>query len=157
MAKEAKKTELNEKQKLFCQEYLKDLNATQAAIRAGYSEKTAKSQGQRLLTNVYIKEFLEKQNEQRQERVKVDADYVLKTITETIERCAQKEQVMEYCPAEKAMVPTGEWKFEHRGVLKGCELLGKHLKLFTDKVEHSIDKTLEDIITESFKKEKEND
>jgi len=55
------------------------------------------------------------------------------------------------------MVPTGEWKFEHRGVLKGCELLGKHLKLFTDKVEHSIDKTLEDIITESFKKEKEND
>lgn len=46
---------LNDRQLLFAQEYLKDYNATQAAIRAGYSEKTAYSQGQRLLKNVEIK------------------------------------------------------------------------------------------------------
>lgn len=52
--------ELNEKQRAFIDEYVKDKNATQAAIRAGYSEKTAYSQGQRLLKKVEIKEALEK-------------------------------------------------------------------------------------------------
>lgn len=51
--------ELTAKQKRFCDEYLIDLNATQAAIRAGYSAKTARSQGQRLLTNVDVQEYLQ--------------------------------------------------------------------------------------------------
>lgn len=50
---------LTEKQKRFCEEYLKDLNATQAAIRSGYSEKTAYSQGQRLLKNVEAQNYIE--------------------------------------------------------------------------------------------------
>lgn len=50
--------ELNDKQKRFCEEYLVDLNATQAAIRAGYSENTAKEQASRLLTNVNLQEYL---------------------------------------------------------------------------------------------------
>ena len=66
--------------KLFAQEYIKDLNATRAAIAAGYSEKTAYSQGGRLLNHVevqkYIKEFMEK----RAERTEITADNVLKDI-----------------------------------------------------------------------------
>ena len=51
-------TTLNDKQKRFCEEYLIDLNATAAAIRAGYSEDTAYSQGQRLLKNVEIQKYV---------------------------------------------------------------------------------------------------
>lgn len=51
---------LNPKQQRFCEEYVVDLNATQAAIRAGYSEKTASQQGERLLRNVEIKSCIQK-------------------------------------------------------------------------------------------------
>ena len=57
---------MTDKQELFCQEYLKEMNATQAAIKAGYSEKTAYSQGQRLLKNVEIKSRIKSIREQIQ-------------------------------------------------------------------------------------------
>lgn len=72
--------ELNAKQARFVQEYIVDLNATQAAIRAGYSEKTAHSQGQRLLKNVGIAEAISKAQEQRGERTQITADRVLKEL-----------------------------------------------------------------------------
>lgn len=68
---------LTAKQERFVEEYLIDLNATQAAIRAGYSAKTAYSQGQRLLSNVEVALALSAAQERRSERVKVDADWVL--------------------------------------------------------------------------------
>lgn len=55
---DASKVSLNPKQRTFCIEYIKDHNATQAAIRAGYSEKTATEQAARLLTNVKVQEFI---------------------------------------------------------------------------------------------------
>lgn len=55
---------LTEKQKIFCDEYIKLGNATQAAINAGYSKRTARSQGQRLLTNVDIKKYIDERMEQ---------------------------------------------------------------------------------------------
>lgn len=55
---------LTEKQKKFCDEYIKLGNATQSAINAGYSKQTARSQGQRLLTNVYIKNYIDERMEQ---------------------------------------------------------------------------------------------
>jgi phage terminase small subunit len=120
------------KQKLFIKEYLVDLNATRAAISAGYSEKTAKQQGSRLLTNVDVKAELERLSTKRAEKLDISAEYVLKTIKQTIERCSQGVEVF-----DREGNPTGEWKEDSFAVLKGCELLGKHLKLFTDKVEHS--------------------
>ena len=64
------------KKALFVQEYLVDLNATQAAIRAGYSEKTARSQGQRLLTNVDIKTAIAKAKKERADRLEISQDRV---------------------------------------------------------------------------------
>lgn len=55
---------LTEKQKKFCDEYIKLGNATQSAINAGYSKQTARSQGQRLLTNVDIKNYIDERMEQ---------------------------------------------------------------------------------------------
>lgn len=68
---------LNDKQKRFCQEYIIDLNATQAAIRAGYSEHTAKSQGQRLLTHVDVQAQIAKAKAKREQRTEVTQDRVI--------------------------------------------------------------------------------
>ncbi len=104
-----------------------DLCATQAAIRAGYSEKTARSQGQRMLTNVDIAKAIAAGQAERGKRTKIDADYVLTKIKDTIERCSQAEPVL------REGKETGEFRFDATAVLKGAELLGRHLAMFTDK------------------------
>lgn len=103
------------KQQLFVDEYLRDLNATQAAIRAGYSEKTAYSQGQRMLKNVETEKAIQGAMNKRSEKLQISAEYVLNKL--------------------KDITDSDEEKTADR--LKGLELLGKHLKLFTDRLEHS--------------------
>ena len=71
---------LNDKQQKFCEEYLIDLNATQAAIRAGYSSKTARSIGQRLLTNVDIQARIQELQLKRSDRTSIKADRVLQEL-----------------------------------------------------------------------------
>ena len=70
-------SKLTPKQQRFCDEYLIDLNATQAAIRAGYSEKTACEQGARLLANVKVQHYLQKRKKERVERTEITQDMVL--------------------------------------------------------------------------------
>lgn len=143
-------------QEIFCTEYLVDLNATAAAKRAGYSKKNPQdcnTKGPELLKLPTVKAKIQELMDERAARTAITADYVLGKIKETIERCSQAEKVMEWDPDAKEMVFTGEWKFEHNGVLKGCELLGKHLKLFTDKIEHSGTLSLEAIVADTGEKE----
>lgn len=130
---------LTAKQKLFIKEYLVDLNATQAAKRAGYAgdDNTLGQVGFENLRKPEIAAAVQDEMNKRAKRTEITADYVLNTIRETVDRCRQAEPVEVWDPIAKEMVRTGEWKFEHSGVLKGCELLGRHLKLFTDKTEHS--------------------
>jgi phage terminase small subunit len=71
---------LNDNQKRFVEEYLVDLNATQAAIRAGYSERTGYSQGQRLLKNVEIQSAIQKAMNERSERTEITQDRVLQEL-----------------------------------------------------------------------------
>lgn len=123
---------LTPKQSLFVREYLVDLNATQAAIRAGYSEKTAGQIGEQNLKKLEIKQAVSEAVQERAKKVDITAEYVLSTIKNTIERCAQAEPVF-----DREGVETGEYKFDSAAVLKGSELLGKYLKLFTDKTEVS--------------------
>ncbi|MGI6225754.1 MAG: terminase small subunit [Peptococcales bacterium] len=72
--------ELSPKQKRFVHEYLIDLNATQAAIRAGYSERTAKSIGQRLLTYVDVQAAIQEAMKKREKRTEITQDKVLKEL-----------------------------------------------------------------------------
>lgn len=123
---------LTPKQALFVKEYLVDLNGTQAAIRAGYSEKTARQIADENLSKPDIQAAVQQAMDRRSKKVEITAEYVLTTIKNTIERCAQAEPVL-----DREGNPTGEYKFDATAVLKGAELLGKHLKLFTDKVDHS--------------------
>ena len=104
---------LSAKQEKFVDEYLIDLNATQAAIRAGYSECGAPVQGNRLLTNANVKAEIAKRQVERSKRTTVSQDYVLTTIVDVVERC-KKNGV----------------DFNANGALKGAELLGRHLGMF---------------------------
>lgn len=70
-------TKLPPKQRRFVQEYLADLNATQAAIRAGYSARTAAAQGARLLTKVKVQDALQDAQKRREKRTEITADRVL--------------------------------------------------------------------------------
>ncbi len=109
---------MTRRQKLFVKEYLKDLNATQAAIRAGYSERTAGSLGQRLLKNVEIQKAIQKAMKKRERNTEITAERVLKEI------------------ATIAFAPIDD-KLSYRDKIKALELLGKHQALFVDRVEHS--------------------
>ncbi|WP_235420893.1 terminase small subunit [Jeotgalibacillus soli] len=121
-----------DKQQMFIDEYLVDLNATQAAIRAGYSEKTAYSQGQRLLKKVEISARIEELKKTRADRLNLDAYWVLKRLMDISDRSMQAEPVLEWDPVEKMMVETGEYQFDSNGANRSTELIGKHLGMFKD-------------------------
>jgi len=74
-------SKLTDKQKIFVSNYLKNgFNATQAAISAGYSKKTARSQGQRLLTNVDIELQINKHQEKKQKQHGIEVDYIIEEL-----------------------------------------------------------------------------
>ena len=125
------------KQQRFVDEYLIDLNATQAAIRAGYSEKTAQVIGSENLSKPMIAAAVAAAQAERSERTEITQDYVLTSIMETIERCKQAKPVT-YQNGDPVLIetPNGDiapaYKFDAGAVLKGAELLGRHLAMFTD-------------------------
>lgn len=131
---------LRPKQQRFVEEYLIDLNATQAAIRAGYSAKTAAVIGAENLIKPYIQKAIQEARNKLTERTEITQDYVLTNIKKVIERCMQQEavQARDGSPLlvegpEGDLVPLFE--FKETGALKGLELLGKHLGMFKDKIE----------------------
>ena len=128
---------LTPKQQRFVEEYLIDLNATQAAIRAGYSEKTAKSVGHENLTKPDIAKAIQEAQNKRTERTEITQDYVLTNIQKVIERCMQVQQVDNCLTQTEDGELAQAFMFKEQGALKGLELLGKHLGMFKDKVEHS--------------------
>lgn len=128
---------LTPKQEAFCREYLVDLNATQAAIRAGYSPRTATEQGARLLTNANVRARVDGLKEERAERVQRTADDVLLDI----------KKVKESCMGDAVDQHGNVSMVDAKSALKALELEGRHLKMFTDKVEHSGKIGLESLIS----------
>ena len=114
-------SELEEKQKMFCKEYLVDFNGTQAAIRAGYSKKTANEQASRLLAKVNVQTYLKHLIEKRNERTKITQDEVIADIIKVKDRCMQNEAVL-----DKEGNETGIYKFDSNGANKALDMLMKH-------------------------------
>ena len=162
----AKKDELTPKQAAFVREYLIDLNATQAAIRAGYSAKTAHVLAANLLSNVKVQGAIQNGVNARAEKAEVSAERVLK------ELCClafydpadiARESVNS--PADIAKLPENVrrciigWSWDKMGnfVLKlspktpNLDLLGRHLALFKDKLEVSGEVDFKEIL-EGFRK-----
>lgn len=123
---------LNQRQKKFCDEYLIDCNATQAAIRAGYSPKTAKQIGQRMLTNVDLKDYIDAQLERIHNEKTADAQEVMEYLT-SVMRGEHTEQVLKLAGDGVQTVTDIDVSAKER--LKAAELIGKRYGLFTDKVD----------------------
>ena len=123
---------LNQRQKKFCDEYLIDCNATQAAIRAGYSSKTAKQIGQRMLTNVDLKDYIDAQLERIHNEKTADAQEVMEYLT-SVMRGEHTEQVLKLAGDGVQTVTDIDVSAKER--LKAAELIGKRYGLFTDKVD----------------------
>lgn len=125
---------LTDKQIRFCEEYLIDLNATQAAIRAGYSQNTANEQGSQNLAKLSIQEKISELRNNISEQLNLDAQWVLKRLKDISDRCVQAEPVM-VRNQDGMLVESGEYKFDSGGANKATELIGKHLGMFGDKLD----------------------
>ena len=105
------------KQETFVREYLIDLNATQAAIRAGYSKRTAEWIGPQLLTKSHVLEAVERAKAERSQRTEINADWVLKTLAE--EKTADLAAIYDESGALK---PVKDWPMVFRcGLVAGIE------------------------------------
>ena len=120
---------LTPKQQRFVEEYLIDLNATQAAIRAGYAKKRADQIGYENLRKPEIRVSIEQAISERSERTRITADQVLIGLSALAKRCMRAVPVMIKGPNGKT-IESGVYKADTPGALRALELLGRHLNLF---------------------------
>jgi phage terminase small subunit len=150
-----RKSKLTPKQKKFCQEYLIDLNGTQAAIRAGYSKKTANEQASQLLAKLNIQAEVQKLMKERSERTQITQDRVIGELAKLgfsnmSDYASWNDDKVSLSPSElltegqKAAVSEisqtftkegGSIKFKLYDKKGALELIGKHLGMFVDKHE----------------------
>jgi len=109
--------QLTPKQELFCREYLKDLNATQAAIRAGYSEKSSAAQGCENLIKPNVAERIIELKKERNEEVGIDAAYVLRRLVEI-----DQMDVLDIMTNDMSIKPVSQWPASWRRYLNGFDL-----------------------------------
>ncbi len=134
---------LTAKQQRFCDEYLIDLNATQAAIRAGYSKKTANRIGTENLSKLVIREYIENQMAEKEAALIANQDEVLKYLTSVLRgQSKSTEIVIEGLGDGSTKARKMEKEPSEKDKLKAAELLGKRYGLYTEKVEEKVDMEL---------------
>ena len=153
---------LTEKQKRFIEEYLIDLNATQAAIRAGYSPNSARDIGSENLTKPDIRARIDEALAERSKRTGINADRVLREIARiafvnaadvinfdsaTIAEGASTDDTAAIASVKVKTIPTADGEGVEREIrladkLKAIELCGKHLGMFKDNPEANIPVTV---------------
>lgn len=146
---------LTEKQKRFVEEYLIDLNATQAAIRAGYSTDSARQIGTENLSKPSIRAYIDREMAERSRRTGISQDRVIRELARlafvnandvidideaTLKSGASEDDTAAIASVKVKTIPTKEGEGVEREIrltdkLKALELLGKHLGMFKDKLE----------------------
>ena len=148
---------LTAKQQLFINEYLIDLNATQAAIRAGYSVKTADVQGSRMLANVKVQQAISEAMAERSKRTGINQDRVVLALAKIafvkmpdlvdshgrIKDSATDDDLaciesIKYKSSESETGSSVEREVKIAPKLKALELLGKHLGMWNDKLDVTV-------------------
>lgn len=146
------------KQQRFCDEYLIDMNAAQAAIRAGYSKKTAKQIGQENLTKPDLAEYIKKRMDEKEKALIADQDEVLKYLSAVMRREKTESVVVTLSKEISAYEPVNgtirkritreeipqiiDIPAKLSDANKAAELLGKAYRLYTDRVEQDVDMEL---------------
>lgn len=126
---------MTNKQKRFCDEYLIDMNATQSAIRAGYSPKTAYKIGQENLIKPLIKEYIEKRMKEKESELIATQDEVLRYLTSVMRGQSRSEiVVVEGCGDGVSEAKRMLKAPDERERLKAGELLAKRYGILSDKV-----------------------
>ena len=155
---------LTDKQARFVDEDLVDLNATQAAIRAGYSVKTANEQGARLLANVSVKNAIRERQEVLKMKTEVTQEWVVERYRRIVEGCDKRL----FFNDDGSVKPPSQWsaemglavaafeveelgdeglavavsKLRFQDAKAALDSLARHLGMFKDKVEVSVDESL---------------
>jgi phage terminase small subunit len=154
---------LNDREVAFVREYLVDLNATKAAIRAGYSPRSARTTSSRLLAKANIQEAVQRATSERAKRVEVTADDVVRELALLAfsdlgrafganGRMLSLEEMPEAVRRTLASVEVDEdddegtvRKVRTWDKIRALELLGKHLRMFVDQTEnhHRVEVSIE--------------
>ncbi|MEG1491621.1 MAG: terminase small subunit [Oscillospiraceae bacterium] len=129
--------QLNDKQRRFVHELEMDGNQTEAAKRAGYSEKTAAQQGSSLLRNPKVLAYKRARDTLAYLALGMDENRVALNITEIFNRCMAGKPHLSWDSEEKAWKPDGIWLFDGKTALRALELMGKNLGMFADNVKIS--------------------
>lgn len=151
------KRQLSEQRQRFVDEYLIDLNGTQAAIRAGYSVKTAQEQASRLLSNVMVQEAISKKMAERSKRIGVNQDRVVLELAKIafvrmtdvvdsngrIRSDASDDDLsciesIKYKESDNEFGGSVEREVKIASKMKALELLGKHLGMWNDKLDVNV-------------------
>ena len=126
---------LTDKQKAFCDYYLESLNATEAAIKAGYSKKTARKIGSENLTKLDIKNYIDKRLKELEDARIAKVDEVMKFLTSSLRGEVEEEVVSTMSTMEGETKPVIIKKqISARDRIKAAVLIGRRYQLFTDKV-----------------------
>lgn len=127
---------MNIKQQIFCEEYLKDLNATQAAIRTGYSKKTAYSQGQRLLKKVEVQNRIKEIREKIQNKNIATIKDIEEFLSLSMNGKLDEEAVVTVGTGDgSSEIQKTRKQISAKDRIKAAELLGKRYGMWTEKVE----------------------
>ena len=150
---------MNERQKRFADEYLIDMNAEAAAIRAGYSPKYARGNAHKLVANSGIREHIKKRMNEKEADLIASQDEVLQTLTRVLRReendivvvtCRQRKSYYDSngkkVIEEKEVPKLVEIPAKISDVNKSAELLGKRYALYTDKVDNNVDMELNIVV-----------
>ena len=145
------KRKLTPKQARFVEEYLIDLNGTQAAIRAGYSKNSARQIGNENLSKPVIAAAISTAKQERSEATKIDAEYVLQKLHQVVERCLQEVRPALHAKTRQPMKDKDGntlYTFNAAGANQALALLGKHVQIgaFEDRVRHDVDEGVIEIL-----------
>ena len=118
---------LKPRERQFVREYLRDLNGTAAAIRVGYSEKSATSQASRLLRKPSVRDYRDALLQEQFDAIGVTRHSLAAEVWEVYQRCCEKRPVLEWDSDKREWVPSGVWQFDSKGALRALEMLSRML------------------------------
>ncbi len=143
MSENSAEIKLTKKQEMFCREYVKDHNGTQAAIRAGYSPESARQQAHRMLTKDYIRSRVHAIQIEECEKKSINEQSVLLGLQENYERCMQLKPAKVWDSEKHEYVETGQYVYNAKGAIAALTKMGEYLGMFKQNVNTNVSGSLD--------------